>query len=50
MASDVYRVYITSWGPWLMVPIAVIVFFICERSLTVRHRHRPYAQADYGPT
>jgi len=36
VASDVYRVYITSWGPWLMVPIAVIVFFICERSLTVR--------------
>ena len=39
VATDVYRVYITSWGPWLMVPAAVVVFFICERSLTVRPRH-----------
>ena len=35
VATDVYRAYITSWGPWLLVPAAVVLFFIFERGLTV---------------
>ena len=44
VARSVYLAYIRSWGPALLLPVAMLLFFSFERGLQVRVSGAPARQ------
>ena len=44
VARGVYLAYIRSWGPALLLPVAMLLFFSFERGLQVRVSGAPARQ------